>query len=200
MATKKQKKGAELKYASVPLTRRFIAYMMDWYIGALCTGLPIAIVSQKQFGSMMNQNLVFFDKQTGIILGLVAIAFALFYFVVVPTFVWPGQTPGKRIMKMKVVQNSGEEVSIKNMLLRQVIGMMIIEGIFLSVSGVALQLITIASGFDALATIPIVDINVKVATLVGFVFSAVSIVLMLFKGEQRSLHDYIGNTKVVDLQ
>lgn len=199
MAKHKQKKEQEIKYASVPLTRRFIAYMMDWYVGALCTGIPIAIVSQKQFGSMMNQNLSFFDKQTGIIVGIFALVFAIFYFVIVPTFIWKGQTPGKRIMKMKVVQNNGQEVGIKHMLLRQVVGMMIIEGIFLSASGVALQLFTISSGINFLSTVPIVDINVKIATLIGFVFSAISIVLMLFKGEQRALHDYIGQTKVMNL-
>ena len=47
--------------ASLP--RRFGAYLLDWYIGALFTSFPIAIVSQKIYGTMKNQNLLKYPHQ-----------------------------------------------------------------------------------------------------------------------------------------
>ena len=38
------------------MTKRFVAYLLDWYLGAMLTSLPIGIVSQKIYGNMLHQN------------------------------------------------------------------------------------------------------------------------------------------------
>ena len=103
------------------MTKRFISYIIDWYVGALCTAIPIAITSQKLTNTMLNQNIVEFEQPYGIISGVIAVLFAIFYFVIVPTYIYPGQTVGKRICKIKIVKNNNEPVTIKNMVITTII-------------------------------------------------------------------------------
>ena len=43
-------------YINAPLTRRVLSYFIDWYLGALCAAFPIAVVSQKLYGTMLKKN------------------------------------------------------------------------------------------------------------------------------------------------
>ena len=85
MATKvvKAKKERKIRYEDAPLVKRFISYLIDWYVGALCTAIPIAIISQKLTNTMLNQNIVEFKQPYGIIAGILAVLFAIFYFVLI---------------------------------------------------------------------------------------------------------------------
>ena len=78
---------------------------------------------------MLNQNIVEFKQPYGIIAGILAVLFAIFYFVIVPAYIYPGQTLGKKICKIKIVKVNNEQVTIKNMLLRQLLGVIVIEGV-----------------------------------------------------------------------
>lgn len=189
MATKviKDKKEKKIRYEDAPVTKRFISYLIDWYVGALCTAIPISIISQKLTNTMLNQNIVEFQQPYGIIAGILAVLFAIFYFVIVPTYVYPGQTIGKRICKIMIVKNDNEQVTIKNMLLRQLLGIIVIEGVLVSASAIWHEIITIITQTNFVTPL----------MYAGFVISAISILLYLFKGEHRALHDYLGNTKVV---
>lgn len=42
-------------YINAPLTRRVLSYFIDWYLGALCAAFPIAVVSQKLYGTMLKR-------------------------------------------------------------------------------------------------------------------------------------------------
>lgn len=189
MATKviKDKREKKIRYEDAPVTKRFISYLIDWYVGALCTAIPISIISQKLTNTMLNQNIVEFQQPYGIIAGVLAVLFAIFYFVIVPTYIYPGQTVGKRICKIMIVKNDNEQVTIKNMLLRQLLGIIVIEGVLVSASAIWHEIITIITQTNFVTPL----------MYAGFVISAISILLYLFKGEHRALHDYLGNTKVV---
>ena len=189
MATKvvKEKREKKIQYDDAPVTKRFISYLIDWYVGALCTAIPISIISQKLTNTMLNQNIVEFEQPYGIIAGILAIFFAIFYFVIVPTYIYPGQTIGKRICKIKIVKTDNEQVTIKNMLLRQLLGIIVIEGVFVTASAIWHEIITIITQTNFVTPL----------MYAGFVISAISVLLYLFKGEHRALHDYLGNTKVV---
>lgn len=183
----KDKKEKKIRYEDAPVTKRFISYLIDWYVGALCTAIPISIISQKLTNTMLNQNIVEFQQPYGIIAGVLAVVFAIFYFVIVPTYIYPGQTVGKRICKIMIVKNDNEQVTIKNMLLRQLLGIIVIEGVLVSASAIWHEIITIITQTNFVTPL----------MYAGFVISAISILLYLFKGEHRALHDYLGNTKVV---
>lgn len=173
--------------SNVNVSRRFLGYIIDWYVGALCTALPIALISQKLTNTMTNQNIIEFQGSYGIIAGILALLFAVFYFVIIPTFIYKGQTIGKRICKMKIVKKSNEDVELKNIFLRQVIGVIVIEGALVTASTIWHQLLTMFTRFNFVTPL----------MYAGFVITAISVCLLLFKGENRALHDYIGNTKVV---
>ena len=40
------------------LSHRFFAYLIDWYLGALCTMIPISVIAQWQTGDMTIINLL----------------------------------------------------------------------------------------------------------------------------------------------
>lgn len=55
------------------------------------------------------------------IAGIIGVIFALFYYIYIPFFVYKGQTVGKRICKVKIIQNNNQEVSLKSLVLRQMV-------------------------------------------------------------------------------
>lgn len=173
-----------------PLSRRFIAYLIDWYVGALATAFPIAITSQKLYNTMLNQYVVEFEAPFGLIAGIAGLVCAFLYFVIVPTYVTNGQTLGKRICKIKVVQESGKDVKLSNMLLRQVLGIAIIEGVLITASAIWHQVAMILTGINFVTPL----------MYVGFAIGGLSVLLVLFKGNHRAIHDYIGKTKVISCQ
>lgn len=175
------------KSKEVSLTSRFLSYLIDWYVGGLCTSIPISIISQKLTNTMLNQNIIEFKEPYGIIAGVLAILFAIFYFVIVPTYIYKGQTLGKRICKIKIVQKSNKDITLKNILLRQVLGIMIIEGTLISASAIWHSILTIITKINFVSPL----------MYAGFVLTGFSIILMLFKGENRAMHDYLAGTKVI---
>ncbi|WP_066869660.1 RDD family protein [Clostridium mediterraneense] len=175
------------KSKEVSLTSRFLSYLIDWYVGGLCTSIPISIISQKLTNTMLNQNIIEFKEPYGIIAGVLAILFAIFYFVIVPTYIYKGQTLGKRICKIKIVQKSNKDITLKNMLLRQVLGIMIIEGTLISASAIWHSVLTIITKINFVSPL----------MYAGFILTGLSIILMLFKGENRAIHDYLAGTKVI---
>jgi uncharacterized RDD family membrane protein YckC len=175
------------KNEKAPIARRFVSYIIDWYVGGLCTAFPISIVSQKLMGTMKNQNLLLFDDLYALSVGACALVFAIFYFVIVPTYIWKGQTVGKRICKLKVVVTNEKEVTLKNMLIRQVIGMFVLEGAMLSASAIWHQMLSIVTNYNF----------ITLFMYVGFGVTAISVLLLLFTNDGKALHDYLGSTKVI---
>ena len=176
-------------YINEPLTRRVLSYFIDWYLGALCAAFPIAVVSQKLYGTMLKQNLLKIQQPYGFIAGIIGVIFALFYYIYIPFFVYKGQTVGKRICKVKIIQNNNQEVSLKSLVLRQGLGMIVIEGVFVSASALWHQLVSLC-----------IHVNiVSMMMYVGFVVGGISTLMIIFTKEHRAIHDYIGNTKVVSV-
>lgn len=169
------------------LSKRFFAYLFDWYVGALITGLPISLTALKLTGSMQQQNILEFSYQTGLIVGFMALVFGITYFIFIPSFIFKGQTIGKRIFKIKVVQKNEDPATFKHILLRNGLGIILIEGVLVSVSTIWHQILMMITGIDF----------VRPLMYMGFVITLFSIGFIFYKNEQRALHDYIGGTKVI---
>ena len=167
------------------LGRRFAAYLVDWYLGALATALPVSVVSMKLFGTVQNQNLLTFYPPYGLIAGALGLFAAVIYYVAVPVLLWPGQTPGKRWLKIKIVDQDGGDAGAGQLFLRQLVGMIILEGSLVSASTIWHQMFTIATGINV----------VNVLMYAGMAVSLVSVVLVL-AGRHRAIHDRIGGTAV----
>ena len=93
----------------------------------------------------------------------------------------------KKICKIKIVQTNNEEVEFKNILLRQLVGIIIVEGSLVTASAIWHQIFTLLTGINV----------VSILMYAGFVTGIISACLVLFSKDHRALHDYIGNTKVV---
>ena len=174
------------EYRAASLGRRFGAYLIDWYLGGLATAFPVSMVSMKLFQTVQNQNIMSFPQSLGLIAGGLGLAAAIAYYVLVPAFVWRGQTPGKRLLKLKIVSADQTPVSLSKLMIRQILGMIVIEGGLVTASTLWHQLASSAFHADF----------VKPLMYLGMAVSIVSSILTLF-GDHRAIHDRIGNTVVV---
>ena len=185
-ATKTVTRFTDRAGAPAPVTRRFFAYLIDWYVGALCTAIPISFAAYQTSGDITNQYLTDLPAPIGIITGACALLFAFAYYILVPLFVWRGQTPGKRLCGVMIVQTDGSPVTLPCLALRQIVGVTIIEGVIANASGIWHQMLSIATGINF----------VHPLMYVGFAFTLVSCIMILVRKDHRCIHDFIAGTKV----
>lgn len=172
--------------APASVARRFFAYLIDWYAGALCSAVPISIVAARFTGDITNQYLVDYPSPYGLIAGAAALLCAFLYYVAIPLIIWPGQTPGKRLCGIRIELSDGRPVDFPHLVLRQVLGVVIIEGVITNASGIWHQMATIVTGVNV----------VHPLMYVGFAVTAVSCGMILIRRDHRCLHDLIGGTRV----
>lgn len=183
---KTKKNETIIKEASLP--KRFLSYIIDWYIGALAAAFPISIIAEKIYGTMLRQDIIYFEEPFGLIGGILAIFFASLYYVYIPsTKSYKGQTLGKRICKIKIVKEDNSDVDLKTMLIRQLLGIIVIEGSMYTVSSIWHQLVLITTGIEIITPLKYIGI-----ALVG-----ISSLLILFHSDHKAIHDYLAKTKVI---
>lgn len=192
MATKinKEKRVRQKKIIlrDASLTRRGIAYLLDWYLGALATAFPISIISKVLTGTMLHQDIINFKSPYGLLGGGLGLICAFLYYVIIPKCVWDGQTPGKRICNVKIVTEDNQQLTWKHILLRQIVGMILIEGTLVSASAILHQVGMILTGIDFLTPLK----------YIGLAVSGISSLFVLFRKNHKAIHDYIGKTRVVN--
>ena len=169
------------------LMRRFIAYLVDWYAGSLAVAFPIALFSQKLFGKSTVLNLIKFPEPYGVIAGFLSIICGLFYFVVVPVWIWKGQTLGKHILHLKIVRNNNADINIQTIVIREVLVIMLFEEGMYSISAILQQIFTLLTHIQV----------VKTVVTIFWVITIVSSLLVVFSKNAQSLHDRIAHTKVI---
>ena len=172
---------------------RFTAYLIDWFVGGLCMNLPILLLwlfNTKDIDSATNMSLLKFSDKLGMNMALVAaglgILASLFYFVYVPWKITPGQTLGKKIMHFKVVRTNGDEVGLGRWIVREVVGIMILEGVVYHVSGLWKEALDLITGLNFSGILMWEGIIVTVAS---------GLISMFFRSH-RMIHDYLADTKV----
>lgn len=181
--------------SDVPNFKRFVAFAVDWFVGYLCFAAPIAFIWKNQVPGSddLVTNINVLATKLGPMYGYIAVALALLiaiiYYVVLP---WRmnGQTPGKRLMGIKIVKVNDEPVDLKTLIMRQVVGIMIVEGYVYSISEMMRQLMGIAD-------LKYMYIFFSAAAVV---LTGLSIFISVKFDSHRMLHDYIAKTKVVDAE
>ena len=179
--------GVKLKKSSVNSFYRGVAYLIDWYVATMFAGIPIVFIgSIVNHTTSVSQDLSKIPAPYNILVALLAIVFYLGYFEL---YVYKGQTFGKRIMKLKVVKNDESDVDFKTILMREGLGIMIVEGYIANSSSYLRQLIQIVTG------IPIMDMAVYVFGII----SAVSILMGMASPSRKMIHDRIANTHIISV-
>lgn len=178
----------------VPVSKRAIAYVLDWAIGGIICGFPAVLIFALVTGSsdMFSDLYVFpgmgFPEYWSYIAGILCIVVAFVYYIYVPYKVYPGQTLAKHWMKIKIVNNEDYgNITFKQLLIRQGIGLFLLEGSAIVVSNYFRQMLTLATGFY-------VEYYLEI---IGGIITIISGMLVFGTVSQRSIHDYLAKTRVI---
>lgn len=114
---------------------------------------------------------------------IIELAVSFTYFGVI-CFVWKGQTLGKKLFKLQIVPNEGKELNPSRFMLRQIL-----------VSNIIFQAIS-------LFTLILCSKNTytNITTYIDYMSQLVQFLMLgfvIFRDDERGLHDLIGNTKVI---
>lgn len=163
--------------------RRFFAFGADWYLSAVLINL---------LSNGIEKILPFEESKVylSLLFGTLIISFV--YFVLVPAFVWKGQTLMMRAMQMKVVGEDGNAPKLLTLFFRYFIGCLILEGAFYipSVNIRTVLILTVLQNQKMLSQ--------GIAWAV-FISSIIGLILGVSDWkEHKFLHDRISRTKVVE--
>lgn len=188
--TLREKLIAYTKIKKVSKVKRAIAFFIDWYISTLLAGIPLLYMYSVQSGIAESPtSLTQFKGSLGVIAGFIGIVIITIYYVVVPLKFNKGQTLAKSILGIKIVQNDGSEVNIKNLIKREILGVMLIEAGLVS-SSKYLREIFLISGMNSVY---------RILAILAMVIPFISIMVMMFNKESKMIHDIVGGTKVINI-
>ena len=177
-----------MKSTGVSPLRRLAAYAVDWYLATMVCGAPLLLVNSMRTGvAALDTSLP--PGGAGWLWGTAAIALGVLYYWLVP-LVWNGQTPGKRLLRLRVVRaDNGESVPAAKLLLRQVVGLLVLEGAVAFPSQLLRELLARAAGESAADVMRIGMVAITI----------VSVMLGVYTPGNRMLHDRISGTREVVL-
>lgn len=167
--------------------RRFFGYLIDFFLANLLVCIPIVFIQ-----SVVNDTTEITQDlrvvPLSVAYGIVAVVFLfyVFYYVYIPWKVWPGQTPAKRLLGIKIVMTNNEDVTLKALFLRNVVGFVVVEGTVFMTSFL-IQLITLTMGYETVPALP-----GQVYLFITFI----SILVTMTNKHRRMFHDFIGGTKI----
>lgn len=139
---KKKNNAAVTSAPPAPLNRRTFAFLLDWYLGSAFSAVPVGILWNMQTGEeVINTDITLFESPYGWLAGLLGLLFGAVYYYVVPLKVWRGQTLGKRLMDIRITGEDGQPLSAGSLALRQIVGVMILEGSFMLTGQYVLQML-----------------------------------------------------------
>lgn len=167
--------------------RRFFAMIIDWYLAQMIAVLPITFYFRG--GDYLKASmfkLENYDFQVGLVLGVFGIAVGIIYYVIIPIF-WKGQTIGKKICKIKIVQVDGSPVRPLSIVVRELIGSTFLEG----------GIIIIATYMRRMLPLFGMVMLVEPLKYIAYGLTIASIVYAYFQPLSQSFHDKIAKTVVV---
>lgn len=171
--------------------KRIIAYGIDWYLGSVLSSLPLILLymSLHKDAVYIPQQLSIFKGYYQVIAGVLSLSVAFVYYVVLP-IIWKGQTLGKKLLGLKIVNDNYQEVNVKQLIIRQVIMIFLVEGSIYTCSNMLHQLVNVLTGYNI----------ASIWNKVGLVITILSGVLVIILKSKKSLHDIVSHTLVVDIK
>lgn len=180
---------------SNPTVNRVVCALIDFFVGGVCLMGPACLPYYYLSGSASLSSLTDYvtigqPAWLAILLACVGLVLGLFYYVVVPWKIWPGQTLGKHLGHIQIVRRDRRPLDIGTILLRQVVGVMFLElGLTCNLLLVP-QLITLVTGSA--------DAGTSFQS-VGLAITVVSIIMFFSSKKRLPLHDRFAGTRVVQV-
>ena len=150
-------------------------------------------ISEKEYEKKLNKLNNSFDEKSidynykliklSIIPTIISILVILLYFVVIQ-FYMGGKTLGKKIVKLKVVSNNKKNLTIFNYFLRS----LILNGVFLNILSVVM-LLALSKNYYLIYN--------EIVYIINYILEMCIVFMMTFDKNNRGLHDYVANTKVI---
>lgn len=176
---------AQLLYA--PINKRGIAFALDWYLGYVFATIPVGFLWNQLTGEQqINTDLTLFAGHNGLLAGGLGLLFGIFYFFVVPAFVWEGQTPGKKLLGIKITAEDGKKLPVGRLAIRQIVGILFLESAFMFSGNYLKQMLSIVATAQA-------GQYLNYGTAALFVVS----VILTLKGN-RAIHDFLAHSIVIE--
>lgn len=168
--------------------RRFIALFIDWYITSMIAAMPITFYfRENSYVVLEDFRLEHYSMDIALFIGLFALITGIIYYIIIPAFVFKGQTLGKKICKIKVIQQNQREVNLKTLIIREGLGSILIEGGILVTASYFRQLIQLFLSINILE-------NWMYLT---YIITLCSIAYAYFNTKTLCFHDIISKTMVV---
>ena len=172
---------------------RFGAYFLDHYLQILISSIPVFIlwvIANQSIGN--NEQIANIDTlpstwQLPAVIMVVLIMMA--YNIILPYYIYEGQTFGKKLIGIKIVQKNGEKATLIQLFVRYLAVMLLEANTYFSAIGGVLFYF-LAKQFDF-------AMQWNNALAIIFVLSAV---IAAFNKERRSIHDFISGTKVINIK
>ena len=168
--------------------RRFVAMIIDWYLTNMLAVIPITFYLRgNDYLKPYMFDLTHYDFSIGLALGLYGILIGIIYYVFIPTYLFKGQTLGKKICKIKIVKENNESVNLKDMMLRELLGASLLEG----------GMIIIPTYLRKMLPLFKLSMIVDPLKYVAYALTIGSIIYAYFQPNTQSFHDKIARTVVI---
>ncbi len=139
----KGKEQSAPAFAPAPWNRRGFAYLIDGYLGSAFSVVPVGLLWNMLTGEeAINTDLTLFEVPYGWLAGFLGLVFGAIYYYAIPLWVWKGQTLGKKLMNIRIVGENNNPLSKGRLAVRQLVGVMLLEGTFLLTGQYAVQMLT----------------------------------------------------------
>ncbi|MFF3022683.1 RDD family protein [Gottfriedia sp. NPDC057948] len=96
---------------------RLLAILVDGFISFLFIFAISIITGMTKFSTFFNPSRVDKFDIWATILSIISV---FIFYILIPTFVWKGQTIGKRWLNIAIVKNDDQEVNLKTMIIREI--------------------------------------------------------------------------------
>ncbi len=183
------------KLQKVPLTKRFVAYIIDWFVGSLFISFPMVmyyLYKTNDVDNVSNVNIDIINNEFGIsitiIIGIISLFLGTVYYFIIP-IKNQGKTLGKSAFDFKIVKQDGSDVDFKTLFIRQIIVYLFLEVYLLSMGPLLLHLIELSA-----------NINLSFYFLITLIISIISCLMVTFGKDRLAIHDRIAKTRVVSIK
>lgn len=170
------------------LSKRLFAYLIDHTILVLLYAIPIKYIYSVITKKIENKiTLDMFEFPYALMVFGICLLISFYYLSYLPVYKHPGKTIGKRILGLKVVKEDGSDPDLRTMLIREGIGVILLEGATYPISGYLYSLLRILT-----------NKNIEKNLIYSFgVITIISIVYALINKDHAMFHDRLAKTKVI---